>query len=401
MNERALRSADKRLESYLARMTACMSRKEQKRWAGYYLRGLLLDGQRKSIEPLAARVGGNVQSLQQFIGQSTWSAEEVQRTLNDFMQATLNRGVYWIVDETSFPKQGNQSVGVARQYCGALGKTANCQVAVSLHWSKDQMNWPMGWRLFLPESWIGDKERRRRAGIPEEVEYRPKTDLAMELIQGTLSHGMAPGVVLADHAYGSSFGWRRQLRDLGLAYCVNVSGDTGLWLDSVWQNGREHSGVGRPRKFPSREQIINPQTLARQLPGSAWRKVSWREGSKGPQRSRFAMAAVWVSSNRQSEGSSRERWREYLLIEWPRAEAAPTKYWLSWWLDEKPELLQVVRAAKGRWPIEQDYREMKEELGLDHFEGRSWQGWHHHVAMVTLAFAFLRLEQRRFKKKDR
>ena len=113
------------------------------------------------------------------------------------------------------------------------------------------------------------------------------------------------------------------------------------------------------------------------------------------------MAAVWVSSNRQSEGSSRERWREYLLIEWPRAEAAPTKYWLSWWLDEKPELLQVVRAAKGRWPIEQDYREMKEELGLDHFEGRSWQGWHHHVAMVTLAFAFLRLEQRRFKKKDR
>jgi SRSO17 transposase len=375
-----------------------MDRQEQRHWAGFYLRGLLLDGERKSIAPLAERAGADVQSLQQFIGQSTWSDQSVQHTLNDFMQRELGAADYWLVDETSFPKQGDHSVGVARQYCGSLGQKANCQVAVSLHARCQNSGWPMGWRLFLPESWTQDRERCRKAGVPDTVGFKPKTDLALELIEQALAAGLAPGVVLADQVYGGSFVWRRHLHDWGLSYCVAVSDDTAVWTDEVWQTQRGHRGRGRPRQCPPRQHILGLKQLAQQLPKSAWHQLTWRQGTQGPQRSRFALAAIWVAHPR-GEAGKRARWQEYALIEWPPGEPAPTKYWLSWWQERSPSLREVVKAARGRWPVEQDYRELKEELGLDHFEGRSWLGWHHHVAMVTLAFAFLRLEQRRLEKK--
>ncbi|MDB6065221.1 MAG: hypothetical protein JWR26_1429, partial [Pedosphaera sp.] len=398
MKGRRIQALDKRLQRYLETMTATMDREEQKHWAGFYLRGLLLDGERKSIEPLARRVGGDVQCLQQFIGQSTWSAQGVQQTLNQFLHRQVGSGGYWLVDETSFPKQGDCSVGVARQYCGSLGKKANCQVAVSLHARNGTSGWPLGWRLYLPESWAADQARRRRAGVPASVGFKAKTDLALELIEEALAQGMDPGVVLADQAYGSSFVWRRRLRELGLAYGVAVNEDTGVWTEEVWQSERQGRGLGRPRQRPPRERSLRLDELAGQLPARAWHRVTWREGSQGPQRSRFAMAAVWAS-HRKGKNGRLERWQEYALIEWPEGEPGPTRFWLSWWQGRRPRLRELVSAAKGRWPIEQDYREMKDELGLDHFEGRSWSGWHHHVAMVTLAFGFLRLEQGRSKKK--
>jgi SRSO17 transposase len=398
MEERKVHALDQRLRSFLERLTNSMDRQEQRHWAGFYLRGLLLDGQRKSIAPLAQRVGADVQCLQQFIGQSTWSAQRVQHTLNEWMQRQLGSGGYWIVDETGFPKQGNHSVGVERQYCGSLGKKANCQVAVSLHARQGATGWPLGWRLYLPESWTEDPERRRRAGVPAEVVFKAKTDLALELIAQAVAEGMEPGMVLADQAYGSSFAWRRQLRQWERPYCVAVNEDTSVWTEKVWQSQRHGYPLGRPRRCPPREASLSLAQLARQLPAKAWHRVTWREGSRGPQRSRFARVAVWAS-HREGKHARLERWQEYALIEWPEAAPGPTKFWLSWWAGRQPRWHELVAAAKGRWPIEQDYRELKDELGLDHFEGRSWAGWEHHVAMATLAFAFLRLEQRRSKKK--
>lgn len=398
MRERDIQAVDKRLRRYLEEMTTPMDRQEQKRWAAFYVRGLLLDGERKSIAPLAERVGADVQALQQFIGQSTWAASQVQEHLNRFLNRRAGAGKYWLIDETSFPKQGEHSVGVARQYCGSLGKKANCQVAVSLHARTDASGWPLGWRLYLPEAWFDEPQRLRRAGVPESMHFAPKTDLALELIEEALSQGIQRGTVLADQAYGSSFQWRQRLRGLNLAYCVAVNPDTAVWTEEVWASQRQGCGLGRPRQCPPRQEITGLDKLAERLPARAWCRVTWREGTKGPQHSRFAMAAVWAS-HRKGQPQAPERWREYALMEWPADQPAPTRFWLSWWQDRPPGLRELVQAAKGRWPIEQDYRELKDELGLDHFEGRSWLGWHHHVAMVTLAFGFLRLEQQRSKKK--
>jgi SRSO17 transposase len=210
MRERDIQAVDKRLRRYLEEMTAPMDRQEQKRWAAFYVRGLLLDGERKSIAPLAERVGADVQALQQFIGQSTWAPPQVQENLNRFLNRRLGAAKYWLIDETSFPKQGKHSVGVARQCCGSLGKKANCQVAVSLHARKDASGWPLGWRLYLPEAWFEDPQRLRRAGVPQSVRFAPKTDLALELIEEALSQGIQRGTVLADQAYGSSFQWRQR-----------------------------------------------------------------------------------------------------------------------------------------------------------------------------------------------
>lgn len=388
MKPRDLKALDQRLDLYLSEMTASLGRCERRRCAGLYLRGLLLEGQRKSIEPLAARVGGDVQALQQFIGQSPWAAQPLHTALNQSMGALLGRGRYWVIDETAFPKQGTESVGVARQYCGALGKIASCQVAVSLHWTDQELSWPLGWRLYLPESWTTNQTLRAKAGVPDTVVYQTKLQLAMNLIEEALRQNMARGVVLADHLYGNSHAWRRQLHQHRLAYAVAVSGDTGVWLQAAQPGAPKR---GRPLGHWPRAEIKSLCEVARQLPAAAWKTVAWREGSRGPQRSRFASVTVWAAH--RGEGTSAARWAEQVLIEWPDGESAPKKYWLCWQPEGPAELLELAQNAKARWKIEQDYRELKEELGLDHFEGRGWLGWHHHVAMVTLAFAFLRCEQ--------
>jgi SRSO17 transposase/transposase-like protein len=304
---------------------------------------------------------------------------------------------FWIIDETSFPKAGQHSVGVARQYCGAPGKLASCQAAVSLHRAEatGRSSQPVSWRLYLPREWVSDSERRARAGIPAEVTYQSKNELALSLLDQALGWGLKPGVVLADEAYGGSFEWRAALRERGLFYCVRVPWTTTGWtqkpeffLPPPPKRGRQAKRLRTSAPIPK-----NLRTIAQELPESAWSEVSWREGRKGPQRSRFVQLELWAA-NGWRQGPQPERVREVALMEWPKEAAEPSRYWLSF-LSETLSLAELVRAAKARWRIEQDYRELKEELGLDHFEGRGWMGWHHHVALVTAAFSFLRQEQRR------
>jgi SRSO17 transposase len=398
MRARELNALDRRLERFLTEVTVCMGRSERRLWASYYIRGLLLDGQRKSIEPLAQRTGADVQALQQFIGQSPWPADQLQKALNRVTKERLPTPQYWVIDETSFPKQGTHSVGVAHQYCGALGKLANCQVAVSLHASTNQMSWPLGWRLYLPQTWIEDSTLRSKGAIPKKITYKTKPQLAIELIEEALSQGLCPGVVLADQLYGESFGWRAQLKAKEVAYCVATSPQTSLWIGPA-ALVEPRSKLGRPPKRPPRDQVTSARDVASQAPKEAWQEVTWRQGTRGAQTSRFYSAAVCVA-HRSGKDNKTERWTEHLLIEWPADQPSPIHYWLCWLKKDQPQLLELVSNAKARWRVEQDYRELKEELGLDHFEGRGWVGWHHHVALVTLAFVFLRLEQQGSKKNE-
>jgi SRSO17 transposase len=401
MTSHALKQLDRRLDEFLLQLTEPMGRAERRHWARVYLQGLLLDGDRKSIEPMAARLpGADVQAMRQFIGQSPWEVQEVQRRLALKMVDTLSQSEVWIIDETSFPKAGEHSVGVARQYCGALGKIANCQVAVSLHWSSASASCPLSWRLYLPREWLADKERADEVKLPKEIKYRSKTELALDLIDQALAWGVPPLPVLADSAYGNSFEFREALRQRGLHYFVAVEPGTVVWTANPNVPLPAPRSTGRPRQYPRLTDLPPAQSLeavAKALPASAWRKVTWRQGTRGPQCSRFAQVQVWAAHGWKAQAHP-ERVAEWLLIEWPAAAKGPTDYWLGFLGAQPVQLARSVSLARGRWRVEQDYRELKDELGLDHYEGRHWLGWHHHVTLVTLAYAFLRTEQEHSKK---
>lgn len=405
MKPRALASAERRLTAFLDGLVPLLGRAERRHWATMYVRGLLLDGERKSIEPMAARMpGADVQALRQFVNQSPWAWAPVQAALTDHVVDRLLPEAVLIIDETSFPKQGTHSVGVARQYCGALGKTANCQVAVSVHLGTDTGCVPLVWKLFLPEAWTDDLARRAEAGIPPTVRYRSKNELALDALDEVLARGVGSRVVLADSAYGNSFDFRAALVARGLPYCVQIEPTTKAWpAPPAPPTPPPYQGHGRPRRRPPRAELPVPQdltTLAHALPPRAWHAVTWRPGSKGPLKSRFARLHVWLA-HRWTVTRTIPTDSVELLVEWPRGEPAPTKYWLADLRGETLGLRRFVRLAKGRWRIELDYRELKEELGLDHFEGRSWTGWHHHMTLATLAYTFLMLETRRRKKNGR
>ena len=402
MTPREMQALDHRLSAFLEDLLAPLGRKERRHWARMYIQGLLLDGERKSIEPLASRIpGADVQALRQFVGQSPWDAEAVQQSLARKIVDLLSEPEVWILDETSFPKAGEHSVGVARQYCGALGKVANCQVAVTLHWSSAEASCPLGWRLYLPQVWFEDGKRAQEVKLPKEVVYRSQSELALELIDQMLRWEVPPMPLVADSAYGNSFDFRQQLRQRQLSYVLAVEPSTVVWTQDPNRVPVPPSApTGRPRRYPPLEATPAPQdltTVARQLPASAWKKVTWRAGTRGPQRSRFAKLKVWAAHGWRAQEHP-ERVAEWLLIEWPEGEAEPTKYWLAQLGPGRPGLRRLVKMAHARWRIEMDYRELKDELGLDHFEGRHWLGWHHHVTLVTLAYAFLRFEQARLKK---
>lgn len=360
------------------------------------MRGLLLNGERKSIEPLAARVpDGNVQAMQQFVGQSPWSWTPIWERLGKRMTAELEPDSAWVVDDTGFPKQGDHSVGVARQYSGTLGKTANCQVAVSIHLVSENGNAPLGWRLYLPESWAEDKQRRQEAGIPAEIAFVPKWQLALEIIDQMRSWGLPDRVVLADAGYGESTEFRESLEQRQLRYAVGVGPQVGVWLKPPKPQMLKPKSKGRP---PSAWHYGDQRPLvvkAVALKAKGWRTIRWREGSKGWLESRFWAMRVQPSHGfHEGEPPHKEVW---LLVEWPESAEAPLKYFLCD-LPEHYTLRRLVRLAKSRWQIEQGYQQLKEELGLDHYEGRNWQGWHHHVTLVMMAYAFLTLETLRHKK---
>jgi SRSO17 transposase len=401
MTPRALKALDRRLQQFLEDLTEPLGRSERRHWARVYVHGLLLDGERKSIEPMAARVpGADVQALRQFVGQSPWEMEEVQRRLARKVVDLLSQPEVWIIDETAFPKAGQHSVGVARQYCGTLGKVANCQVAVSLHWSSAEASCPILWRLYVPKGWWEDAERAAEVKLPSGTSYRSKTELALEVIDQALAWELPRLPVVADSFYGNDFDFRQQLRARELSYVVEVEPSTVVWTEDPNLPLPPPKKTGRPRQYPPLEALPRPQDLravAEQLSASAWRTMAWRQGSRGVQRSRFARIQVWAAHGWREQAHPR-RLPEWLLVEWPKQSEHPTKYWLAQWGQPPPGLRRLVRLARARWRVELDYRELKEELGLDHYEGRQWLGWHHHVCLVSIAYAFLRSEQARLKK---
>ena len=356
-----------------------------------------MDGERKSIEPMANRLpDGDVQALQQFVNQSPWSSEQIRASLARKVEREFVPKAYWLIDEVSFPKQGKHSVGVARQYCGALGKTANCQVAVTLDLGTEESSTPLDWALYLPQQWIKDSARRKKAAVPEEITFKTKPQLALDMIDEVRGWGLQHRPVLADSAYGDGYAFREGLRGRGLDYVVQVSGELTAWTqDPHPPEPPMKRGGNIPRKRLYAKELPPARSLsqiAKALPSHSWKKITWREGTKGPLCSRFARVIVWMA-NGLVQGKTMKVPCEEALIEWPEGSDAPLKFWLSSLPPHRTSWRALVRTAKGRFRIEQDYQEMKGELGLDHFEGRSWQGWHHHVTLVTLAYAFLMLER--------
>jgi len=391
-----IRAQRERLKGFLDEMLVTLGRSERRQWGDVYVRGLLATGGRKATASMAARVSdGNVQAMQQFIGQSPWPCDPLRKGLALRLVEALHPVAAWVVDDTGFPKKGPHSVGVARQYSGTLGKIGNCQVAVSLHYATDDAAVPLDFALYLPEEWL-EEERRQKACIPKDVTFQPKWALALVLIDRALAWEVPRGVIVADVGYGNTTEFRTGLAERKLLFAVGVQNTTAVWVDSSNLGNPSRGHRGRPRRKPL--EVGAPMSVAevsQSWPQERWQRVTWREGTKGPMTSRFAAARVLPSHSYQHGGPKEETL--WLLAEWPEDEAAPTKFWLAN-LPGDTSLLSLVRLAKIRWWIEQGYQQLKDELGLDHYEGRSWQGWNHHVTMTMLAFGFLTLETLYIKK---
>lgn len=393
VSERQLARMRGRLEEFAAQMLEPLARRDQRRWGEVYLRGLMLDGKRKSIEPMAGRLAdGDEQSLQQFVNQSPWPAEAVRERLAVRMSAEIAPAA-WVIDDTAFPKFGRMSVGVARQYCGALGKVANCQVGVSVSAVTAQASCPLDWRLFLPAEWDGDP-RRGACRVPDAVRHQPKWRLALEMIDELIGWGVRPPPVLGDAAYGDVTELRLGLEGRQVGYVLDVKGVTSALPEGATPTRPARApGPGRPPAPRYRGPFSSLAELALAAGPEACVEVCWREGIRGPLTSRFVALRVRpanIALHRAVAGGELPvRW---LLAEWPEDAEAPTDFWLSN-LDPDTPIERLVELAKLRWRIEQDYRELKDALGLDHFEGRSWTGWHHHVTLVSVAHGFLTTER--------
>jgi SRSO17 transposase len=370
-----------------------------------YCAGLLLPGERKSVEPIAARLApDNVrrthQSLHHLVADSPWSDEAVLENVREHVLGAMNQNgsvAAWIVDDTGFPKKGTHSVGVARQYCGQVGKQDNCQVAVSLSVATHHASLPVAWRLYLPESWTSDRERRKATGIPEEISFQTKPAIALTQIRQAVEQGIPPAPVLADSAYGNETRFREGISELELPYAVGVHENMTVWPPGeVPQPKKRRKGRGRPATRLHRDaehQPVSVKQLALSLPADVWKIVTWREGTRKKLKSRFA--AVRIRPAHRDQKRSDPYPEEWLLMEWPLGEAEPAKYWLST-LPAQTRLTALVRLAKHRWIIERDYEELKQELGLGHYEGRGWRGFHHHATLCIAAYGFLVIERSRF-----
>jgi SRSO17 transposase len=394
MTPHALKRLDRELTTFVDTLTTGLGRSERRSAMGHYITGLLLDGERKSIEPIAARLVDDAaqieamrQRLQQCVVVSTWDEATVFARLARLLDRELPEVTAFVVDDTGFPKKGRHSVGVARQYSGTLGRTDNCQIATSLHLAGERGSGCVGMRLYLPESWTTDRRRCAAAGVPDAVPFAPKWQHALALLDAALAAGVRRHVVLGDAAFGEVTAFREALTARGLSYVLRVPSNLVVWPpDTRFAVPARLSATGRPRSTPRPTTSTAPLTLAALAATLRHRRVTWREGSRGQQASRFAAVRVRLA-HRHAEGAGPgpEVW---LLSEWPRGAAAPTKYYLASLPDTTP-LRTLVRFGKLRWRIERDYQELKGELGLDHFEGRTWAGFHHHVALCAAAHAFL------------
>ena len=352
-----------------------------------YCTGLMMPGERKSVEPMAAitapgRTAAQHQSLLHFVGQGAWSDDAVLTKVRQKVLPQITRDgpiEAWIIDDTGLPKKGQHSVGVSHQYCGQLGKQANCQVAVTLSLANRHASLPVAYRLYLPKAWAEDDDRRAKAGVPEEITFKTKPEIALEQMRWACEVGLPGNMALLDAGYGHDSKLRRGITELGKRYVAGIQPQT---------------LVGAPRTRPPRApkkgrrdtaNAISVKEVALGLRAKAWRTIRWREGTNEWLSSRFARVRVSVASSHQHGEKPAKEW---LLIEWPVGEDEPTKYWLST-LPKSISFRDLVDAAKLRWRIERDYQELKQEVGLGHFEGRGWRGFHHHATLCIAAYGFL------------
>jgi SRSO17 transposase len=359
-----------------------------------YCLGLVMPGERKSVEPMAAvtapaRVAAQHQSLLHFVGNAAWSDEKVLAKVREMVLPEIERHgpiEAWIIDDTGFPKKGKHSVGVARQYCGQLGKQDNCQAAVSLSIANRHASLPVRFQLYLPQEWTDDAARRKKAHVPEDVIFRTKPQIALEQLRWACEAGLPRGVVLLDAGYGNHTSLRTDITALGLSYAAGILSSTTVWAPGTAPlPPKRWSGHGRhPTRLRcnAKHKPVSVKELALALPKRAWRTIGWREGTAGRLSSRFARVRVRAAHHNKLHNE------EWLLIEWPKDEKEPTKYWLS---TLAPDITfeRLVDLAKLRWRLERDYQELKQEVGLGHFEGRGWRGFHHHATLCIAAYGFL------------
>jgi len=387
-----------RFRGYAADLASVLGHADRVRPFEDYCVGLLSAEGRKSVEPLAAvtapeRTAAQHQSLLHVVAQAPWCDQAVLTRVRERVLPSITRDEpiqAWIIDDTGFPKKGHHSVGVARQYCGQLGKQDNCQVAVSLSVATHQGSLPVAYRLYLPKDWAEDPLRRAKTGVPEDVVFRTKPEIALQQIGQARADGVPPAPVLMDPAYGNDSKLRAGIGELGLTYVAGI-----LPTTMVWRPGEAplppapRSGRGRPARRLRRDETHRPvaaKTLALELATDAWQQITWRDGSNTPLTSRFARWRVRPAHDdaKRSEPAA----EEWLLIEWPEGEAEPDHYWLCT-LPADTALERMVDQAKLRWRIERDYLELKQEVGLGHYEGRGWRGFHHHASLCIAAYGFL------------
>ena len=374
--ETTMDSAD-RFAGYIAELTTVIGHADRAVPLRDYCTGLLAAEGRKSVEPMAAvtapaGVSAQHQKLLHFVANAPWSDEQVLTKVREMVLPTVERHgpiEVWIIDDTGFPKHGPHSVGTHHQYCGQLGKQANCQVAVTLSIANHHASLPVAYRLYLPKVWAEDAARRKKAHVPKPIAFKTKPQIALDQLRAACEAGIPRGVVLMDASYGSNITLRTSVSALALDYVAAIVPTLKV---------RAAPKRGAP------EERISVEDLALKLPKSAWRTITWREGTADLLHSRFARVRVHVAPIRGAAG----RPQETLLIEWPKGEAKPTKYWLST-LDETMSLQRLVDIAKMRWRVERDYRDLKQEIGLGHYEGRGWQGFHHHGTLCIASYGFL------------
>jgi len=398
-------STEQRFDHFVDLLASSIGHADRRAPLRAYCTGLLLPLERKSVEPMAAALSpANVrsqhQSMHHFVAEAPWDDRAILETVRNYTLPVIEGHgpiLAWIVDDTGYPKRGTHSVGVERQYCGRLGKQENCQVAVSLSVANESASLPIAYDLYLPEEWATDHARRESVGVPTEAEFRTKPEIALAQITQALADGVRRGVVVADAAFGTDTKFRDAIRELKLPYAVAINSTTTVWPEGTLPlPPPAYAGMGRPSKRVRRDaehQPLSVKKLAFALPPAKFRTVGWREGSKGRIESRFC--AVRVRAAHRDYWREEPRPEEWLIIEWPEGEAEPTKYFLST-LPKTKSLKKLVYTIKLRWRIERDYQELKGEIGLGHYEGRGWRGFHHHATLSIAAYAFLVAERGRF-----
>ena len=387
MDLQGSRDIESRFARYVEGLVSVIGHADRARPLHDYCVGLIMPGERKSVEPMAAitapaRTAAQHQSLLHFVGEGGWSDDAVLGKVREMVLPEIERHgpiEAWIIDDTSFPKKGRHSVGVSHQYCGQLGKQANCQVAVTLSLANHDASLPVAYRLYLPKAWAEDVERRRKVGVPEDVTFKTKPEIALDHIRWAHETGLPGKMVLLDAGYGNDSKLRAAIAELERTYVAGILPQTLVWKPGV------RPGLPPKKRRRNAPETISVKDLALGLGPKKWRTIKWREGTNEWLSSRFACVRVHVASSHQRP---KKQTKEWLLIEWPKGEKEPTKYWLST-LPRHTTLRDLVDAAKLRWRVERDYEELKQEVGLGHFEGRRWRGFHHHATLCIAAYGFL------------